>query len=61
MGTCSEVAGSHVGQLDPRLYQLGILGCLLGYGIIWFYFDISAMNAVASYPAVPAWREVVDH
>ncbi len=47
MGTFSEFAGSNVRQLDPRLYQIGILSCLLLYGVGWLDLEITPSHAIA--------------
>ena len=36
----------HLGQVDPRLYQIGILGVLLAYGTAWLDFEIVPVNAI---------------
>ena len=35
-----------LGQIDPRLYQIGILGVLLAYGTAWLDFEIVPVNAI---------------
>jgi enediyne biosynthesis protein E5 len=32
-------------MLDPRLYQIAMLACLLAYGMVWLEFDITAGRA----------------
>src|SRR5262249_26232967 len=33
--------------LDPRHYQIAVLGSLLAYGLLWLDFEVSLQNAVA--------------
>ena len=39
-------------SIDPRWYQIGVLGCLLGYGLLGLHFDLSGLQAAATLASV---------
>jgi enediyne biosynthesis protein E5 len=45
---------------DPRLYQIAVLGALLGYGMIWLDFEISAARAALVLVTVLVTQAICD-
>jgi enediyne biosynthesis protein E5 len=44
-----ERISSRLRSFDPRLYQIGSLGTLLTYGLLWLHFDVSIVQIALTF------------